>query len=278
MNTDDIVIQAIAEDHGSGDHTSLATIPSTAQGSARLIAKENGIISGTAIGCKVFQKIDPSLHIQVITPDGRHVNSGDEILKVKGSARSIVMAERLALNFLQRMSGIATSTGQYVEAVKEFPAKILDTRKTTPLLRQLEKKAVKDGGGGNHRMGLYDMIMIKDNHIDFAGGIAPAIETAVEYLKNNNLTLPVEIEVRDFEELRQVIASGKITRIMLDNFSPEDLVIAVQSINGKYETEASGGITLENIKNYAASGVDYISVGALTHRIKSMDMSLKAEF
>lgn len=278
MKIEDIIANAIAEDHGEGDHSSLSTIPSTAQGSARLIAKESGIISGTAIAQAVFKYVDSKIVIDIKAKDGQKVCAGDLILTVQGPASSILQAERLALNFMQRMSGIATTTARYADAISEFPAKVLDTRKTTPLMRELEKKAVKDGGGANHRMGLYDMIMIKDNHIDFAGGIAKAIDAVEKYLTEKNLSIPVEIEVRDFEELQQVLNHGKVDRIMLDNFSPEDLVIAIKEIDGKYETEASGGITLETIRNYAASGVDYISVGALTHHIKSLDMSLKADF
>ncbi len=278
MKIEDIIIHAIKEDHGSGDHTSLSTVPSQSAGTARLIAREHGIISGTEIARSVFQHVDTEINTSIRINDGQVVNPGDIILTVSGPASSILQAERVALNFMQRMSGIATVTATYVEAVEDYPAKILDTRKTTPLMRELEKKAVRDGGGTNHRMGLYDMIMIKDNHIDFAGGIPQALDAVEKYQNAKELNLPVEIEVRDFTELSQVLKHGKVHRIMLDNFSPEDLVIAVREIHGKYETEASGGITLETIRNYAASGVDFISVGALTHHIQSLDMSLKADF
>ena len=281
MKINDIIAHAIAEDHGAGDHTSLATIPEAATGSARLVAKENGIISGTDIATSVFNYVDESLHLDIHVDNGSEVSSGDIILTVEGSASSILQAERVALNFMQRMSGIATVTHQYASLVKEFPATILDTRKTTPLMRELEKRAVKDGGGANHRMGLYDMIMIKDNHIDFAGGIPQAIDAANKYLSQNQLSIPVEVEVRNFEELNQVLKhtpAGNLSRIMLDNFSPENLIIAIQNIDKRFETEASGGITLNTIRDYAVCGVDYISVGALTHHIKSLDMSLKANF
>ncbi|MFW6019898.1 MAG: carboxylating nicotinate-nucleotide diphosphorylase [Bacteroidales bacterium] len=281
MKIKDIIAHAIAEDHGSGDHTSLATIPETATGSARLKANENGIISGVDIASAVFLYVDNSLKINSPVKNGSEVNSGDIIFTVEGSASSILQAERVALNFIQRMSGIATTTSQYASQIKEFPATILDTRKTTPLMRELEKRAVKDGGGANHRMGLYDMIMIKDNHIDFAGGIPQAIDAANTYLAQKNLSIPIEIEVRNFDELNQVLnhkPSANLSRIMLDNFSPENLIIAIQNINKRFETEASGGITLNTIRDYAVSGVDYISVGALTHHIKSLDMSLKANF
>ena len=281
MEINEIIAHAIAEDHGNGDHTSLATIPGTASGNARLVAKENGIISGTDVASAVFKFVDSSLNVQVKIHNGREASSGDEIFTVKGSALSILQAERVALNFIQRMSGIATATHQYASTIQEFPATVLDTRKTTPLMRELEKKAVKDGGGANHRMGLYDMIMIKDNHIDFAGGIPQAIDAANKYLDKNQISIPIIIEVRNFTELNQVLAHnsiGNLKRIMLDNFSPENLIIAIQDINKRFETEASGGITLNTIRDYAVSGVDYISIGALTHHIESLDMSLKADF
>lgn len=278
MDIDTLIAKAFEEDHGSGDHTSLSTIPKSASGRATLTAKEAGIISGVIIARKVFQFQDTDLSIEVQKHDGEPVAPGDTILIVEGSASSILQAERLALNFLQRMSGIASKTQEYAEAIKGFPAKILDTRKTTPLMRQLEKQAVRDGGGYNHRMGLYDMMMIKDNHIDFAGSIAKAIDAAQLYQKKEAMSLPIEIEVRNFSELQQVLDHGHINRIMLDNFSPKDLTKAVGMIDKQYETEASGGITLESIRDYAASGVDYISVGALTHHIKSLDMSLNATF
>lgn len=278
MNIKEIIAEAFKEDHGTGDHTSLSTIPEDIKGSARLVAKEQGIVSGIELACSVFSYYDSGLIIDTFCSDGDSINKGDIILKVSGSVLSILQAERLALNFMQRMSGIATKTRAYSNAVKDYKAKILDTRKTTPLLRELEKKAVRDGGGHNHRMGLYDMFMIKDNHIDFSGGISKAIDAVEQYQAKHKLSLPVEIEVRNFEELNEVIKHGKVNRIMLDNFSPEDLAIAISKIEDKYETEASGGITLETIRDYAASGVDFISVGALTHHIKSLDMSLIADF
>ncbi|MCF8331723.1 MAG: carboxylating nicotinate-nucleotide diphosphorylase [Bacteroidales bacterium] len=278
MDLKEIIAEAFKEDQGTGDHTSLSTIPKDAKGSARIIAREQGIISGIDTGCSVFQYYDEHLKLHTFFSDGDTIQKEVAILQVYGNVSSILQAERLALNFMQRMSGIATKTKAYSDAVKGYKARILDTRKTTPLLRELEKKAVHDGGGYNHRMGLYDMIMIKDNHIDFSGGIARAIDAVEQYQKKHKLNLPVEIEVRNFEELNEVMRHGQINRIMLDNFSPEDITIAINIINGKYETEASGGITLETIRDYAATGVDFISVGALTHHIKSLDLSLIADF
>ncbi len=276
IGTDQLVIHALEEDRGSGDHTSLATIPGSFHGKAALTAREKGVISGIEMAVKVFKTTDPSLDVSVRINDGDMVQSGDLILTVQGPTASLLQGERVALNFLQRLSGIATTTRQYVDAIEDFPSRILDTRKTTPLFRELEKKAVRDGGATNHRMGLYDMVMIKDNHIDFAGSIANAINAVTSYLKKRELDIPVEIEVRTFSELNQVLSHGKVDRIMLDNFSPEDLIIAVNQVDKQYETEASGGITLKNIRDYAASNVDFISVGALTHHIKSLDMSLNA--
>ncbi|MCB0380437.1 MAG: carboxylating nicotinate-nucleotide diphosphorylase [Flavobacteriales bacterium] len=267
---------AISEDIGDGDHTSLACIPSKAHGEARLLIKEEGIIAGIELAKLVFDKIDSSLVFTQVINDGDFVKNNDVAFYVEGSSQSILKAERLALNFMQRMSGIATKTNSYVQLISDLPTKILDTRKTTPGNRIIEKWAVQLGGGVNHRMGLYDMIMIKDNHIDYAGGIENAINKVVDYLKNNNKTLKIEIEARDLNELDEILKVGKVHRIMLDNFSFDDMRKAVQLIGGKYETEASGGITEKTIRDYAKCGVDYISVGALTHQINSLDLSLKA--
>jgi len=278
MRIEEIIRKALEEDLGNGDHTSLATIPANAKGTSRLLIKEKGILAGVEIAKEVFRQVDPTLQLEIKIQDGTHINPGDVAFLVKGSSRSILAGERLALNFMQRMSGIATATAILVDQIRGTRAKILDTRKTTPLLRELEKMSVKLGGGENHRMGLYDMVMIKDNHVDFAGGIANAIHAVEKYqkLKIEGIKLKVEIEVRNFDELNEVMATGGIDRIMLDNFPVPELERAVKLIDGKYETEASGGITFENIRQYAETGVDYISVGALTHHIKSLDMSLKA--
>lgn len=276
MKTNEIIEQALQEDIGDGDHTSLSTIPEDATDSAQLIIKEDGILAGVYIAKQVFEKVDPTLNFEILIEDGSAVKKGDIVFRVKGKSISILTAERLALNFMQRMSGIATFTHKMADRIEGLQTKILDTRKTTPLLRELEKYAVRIGGGENHRMGLYDMIMIKDNHIDFAGGISQAIDSTTKYLKEKNKNLKIEIEVRDFDELEQVLDHGGIDRIMLDNFTSEDLKKAVEMIAGKYETEASGGINMDTIRQYAESGVDYISVGALTHQIQSLDMSLMA--
>lgn len=276
MTIDSIIENALQEDIQDGDHSSLATIDTDAQGKAELIAKEKGIIAGIAIAKKVFHKVDSGLIFNQLVNDGDDIKAGDKIFIISGKAISILSAERLALNFMQRMSGIATSTNMYVQQLRGTKTKILDTRKTSPNLRLLEKEAVRLGGGENHRMGLYDMIMIKDNHIEFAGGIQQAIESTHAYLKRKDKSLKIEIEVQNFTQLDEVLSVGQIDRIMLDNFSPKDTIEAVKLINGVYETESSGGITLENIKDYARAGTDYISVGALTHHIKSLDLSLKA--
>ncbi len=276
MTIDEIVKQALIEDLGDGDHTSLATIPDSAFGKAQLIAKQNGILAGVDVAIKVFKAVDTGIQVEIIKKDGNIIREGDPVLVVEGNAQSILSAERTALNFIQRMSGIATFTYKMVRKLEGLKTKILDTRKTTPVNRAIEKMAVQIGGGHNHRFGLYDMIMIKDNHVDFAGGITQAIMATNEYLSNNNKDLKIEIEVRNFQELREAMETGGIDRIMLDNFTPEDLLMAVQIINHEYETEASGGITIENIREYAETGVDFISVGALTHQIKSLDLSLKA--
>jgi nicotinate-nucleotide pyrophosphorylase (carboxylating) len=284
MNTEEIIRQALAEDLGSGDHTSLSTIPVEATGKSKLIIKEQGILAGVDIARQVFQLLDPGLQFEIQIKDGSAIKPGDIAFYVSGSSRSILSGERLALNFMQRMSGIATATAQYVKLVAGTGVRILDTRKTTPLLRELEKTAVRLGGGENHRMGLFDMIMIKDNHVDFAGGISKAIEAVNSYLSKlkpeelemKNEKLRIEIEVRNFRELEDVLSIGRIDRIMLDNFMAPDLAKAVKMIGGRFETEASGGININNIREYAETGVDFISVGALTHHIKSLDMSLKA--
>ena len=276
MKINEIIEQALQEDIGDGDHTSLSTIPENATDSAQLIIKEDGILAGVYIAKQVFEKVDPTLNFEILIEDGSAVKKGDIVFRVKGKSISILTAERLALNFMQRMSGIATFTHKMADRIEGLQTKILDTRKTTPLLRELEKYAVRMGGGENHRIGLYDMIMIKDNHIDLAGGISQAIDSTTKYLKEKNKNLKIEIEVRNFDELEQVLDHGGIDRIMLDNFTSEDLKKAVEMIAGKYETEASGGINMDTIRQYAESGVDYISVGALTHQIQSLDMSLMA--
>ena len=267
---------ALTEDVGDGDHTSLSTIPSETQGKAKLIIKEDGILAGIELALEIFKEVDADLKVDVLLQDGAEVKVGDIALTVAGSTHAILLAERLVLNCMQRMSGIATKTHRIVSLLKTTKTKILDTRKTTPGLRYLEKWAVRIGGGVNHRIGLYDMILIKDNHVDYAGGISNAIKAAQKYLVDHNKSLQIEIEVRNLEELAQVLAIGGVDRIMLDNFSFENLKAAVAVIGGKFITEASGGITEENVAEYAACGVDFISMGALTHSVKSLDMSLKA--
>ena len=276
MTTDEIITRALAEDIGDGDHTTLATITPDAPGKASLLAKQDGILCGAHLAEQIFHKVDPELDVAVFIHDGAAITRGDIILEVSGRQASILKSERMVLNFMQRLSGIATATGIVVGKVAGLKTKILDTRKTTPMLRELEKYAVTAGGGENHRMGLYDMVMIKDNHVDYAGGIVNAIDAVQKYFTLTGKKLKVEIEVRDFEELTQVLGHGMVDRIMLDNFSVADLKKAVQSIGGRFETEASGSITLDNVREYAETGVDFISVGALTHQIKSLDMSLKA--
>ena len=267
---------AIAEDIGDGDHTSLSCIPENEQGKVKLLVKEEGILAGVDITKEIIKKVDPDLKMEVFINDGTKIKPGDVAFLISGKVISILQAERLLLNFMQRMSGIATQTAVYANLIKDLPTKVLDTRKTTPGLRHIEKLAVAIGGGTNHRMGLYDMIMLKDNHIDFAGGIKPAINKVNEYLKAKNKNIRIEVEVRNFEELQLVLDTGNVHRIMLDNFTVEDTKKAVEIIAGKYETESSGGITLETLRSYAECGVDFISVGALTHQIKSLDLSLKA--
>ena len=276
MNIDELIDIALKEDIGDGDHTALSCIPKEAIGKAELLVKQGGILAGVDIAVKVFKAVDPNLQIELLLKDGTPVKFGDVAFYVTGSSQSILMAERLALNFMQRMSGIATHTRELVNIVGELPCKLLDTRKTTPGLRQVEKLAVKIGGGHNHRFGLYDMVMIKDNHIDYAGGIASAISKTKAYLNAKNKSLKIEVEARDLNEVEQILAAGPVDRIMLDNFNYADLRDAVKLINGAAETEASGGITKETLRAYAECGVDYISVGALTHQINSLDLSLKA--
>lgn len=266
----------LAEDIGDGDHTTLCCIPADAIGRSRLIVKDTGIIAGIEVAKKVFEIFDKELRITQYMHDGDEVKPKDIAFEVEGKVRSLLQTERLMLNIMQRMSGIATRTREYVKLLEGTRTRILDTRKTTPGLRMLEKEAVLIGGGCNHRIGLYDMILLKDNHIDFAGGISQAIDRANKYLKDNNKNLKIEIEVRNFDELNEVLASGNVNRIMLDNFSVADTRKAVEIIGGRFETESSGGITETTIREYALAGVDYISVGALTHSIKSLDMSFKA--
>lgn len=267
---------AIAEDVGDGDHTSLSTIPLSSRGKAKLIVKEEGVLAGVELALEIFNQIDSNLSVNVMITDGANVSVGDIALTVAGSTHSILLAERLVLNCMQRMSGIATKTNRIVKLLAPYPTQILDTRKTTPGLRYLEKWAVKIGGGVNHRMGLFDMILIKDNHVDYAGGILNAIEAANQYLFKTGKELAIEIEVRNLDELKQVLSVGKVQRIMLDNFELSTLKQAIVMIDGKFITEASGGIVEENVTDYAACGVDYISMGALTHSVKSLDLSLKA--
>jgi len=270
------IINALAEDTGDGDHSSLASVPAEAEGRARLLIKETGIISGLRVAREVFSVTDPSLRVEILLHDGDSVKYGDIALTVAGKVQPILRAERLVLNIMQRMSGIATSTAQYTEKISDTRARITDTRKTTPGMRTLEKEAVRTGGGVNHRMGLYDMIMLKDNHIDYAGSITAAIRRTKDYLHEKRLNLRIEVEARNIKEVREILEAGGIDRIMLDNFNIADTKEAVALIAGRTETESSGGITLENVRDYALCGVDYISIGALTHHIKSLDMSLKA--
>ena len=273
---DTFIKNAIAEDLGDGDHTSLSTIPSGSVGKAKLLIKEDGILAGVELGLEIFRQVDPSLKTEIFLNDGDAVKYGDIAFTVEGSSHAILLAERLVLNCMQRMSGIATKTNRIVQLLQNYDTRLLDTRKTTPGIRYLEKWAVRIGGGVNHRIGLYDMILIKDNHVDYAGGIANAITAANTYLAAQGKELDIEIEVRNLDELDQVLTQGKVNRIMLDNFSFADLRKAVQLIDHRYTTEASGGITEKNITKYAECGVDYISMGALTHSVESLDMSLKA--
>lgn len=272
----DLIELAFAEDIGDGDHTTLCSIPEGEIGQSRLLIKEKGILAGVEVARTIFHKFDQSLEMEVFLHDGASVEPGDVAFVVSGSVQSILQTERLVLNVMQRMSGIATITRAYVDRLGGTSAKILDTRKTTPGMRMLEKQAVKIGGGENHRIGLFDMILLKDNHVDFAGGIENAIRGAQKYLKEKNKSLKIEIEVRNLQELETVLRIGGVDRIMLDNFSPELTRRAVQIVDGRVELESSGGITFDTIRSYAETGVDYISVGAITHSVKSLDMSLKA--
>lgn len=267
---------ALAEDVGDGDHTSLATIPGNTNGKAKLLVKDSGILAGVELALEIFKQVDSTLKVDVFLHDGDTIKPGDTAFDVEGDAKSILTAERLVLNCMQRMSGIATKTHRIVELLKGTKAQVLDTRKTTPGLRCLEKWAVKIGGGVNHRFGLYDMILIKDNHVDYSGGIKQAIENTKQYLQKNHKQLAIEIEVRNLEELEQVLQTGGVDRILLDNFGFDNLREAVKRVDGRFITEASGGITIDNIRQYAECGVDFISVGALTHSVKSLDLSLKA--
>lgn len=276
MEIKDFVRLSIEEDVKLGDHSTLSCIPKNKLGSAKLLIKENGIISGIEVAKEIFKTYDNSVEFIANLKDGEKVKIGDIAFTVNGSSRTLLTIERLVLNVMQRMSAISTLTEKFVQELKGFKTKVLDTRKTTPLNRFLEKQAVKIGGGQNHRFGLYDMIMLKDNHIDFAGGIKEAIIKANNYINTENLNLKIEIETRNLQELKEVLKYGGVDRIMLDNFSFEDLKLGVELTNGKFETEASGGIDLKTIKNYALCGVDYISVGALTHSVNNMDLSLKA--
>ena len=273
---DKLLELAFAEDIGDGDHTTLCCIPEDAMGKSKLLVKEEGILAGVDMARKVFNKFDPTMTMQVFINDGAHVKPGDVAFVTSGRVRSLLQTERIMLNIMQRMSGIATMTHRYVERLEGTHTHVLDTRKTTPGMRILEKQAVKIGGGMNHRIGLFDMILLKDNHIDFAGGIQNAISRCHEYLKQKSLDLKIEIEVRNFDELNQVLECGGVDRIMLDNFTVPDTKKAVELIGGRFETESSGGITFDTLRDYGECGVDYISVGALTHSVKGLDMSFKA--
>lgn len=273
---DKLIDLSFAEDIGDGDHTTLCCIPEDAMGKSQLLIKEEGILAGVEVAKRVFARFDPTMQVEVLVEDGTHVKKGDVAMIVTGKVRSLLQTERLMLNIMQRMSGIATMTQRYVKRLEGTGTHVLDTRKTTPGMRMLEKQAVKIGGGMNHRIGLFDMILLKDNHIDFAGGIENAIDRCHAYLKEKGLDLKIEIEVRDFDELRQVLDHGGIDRIMLDNFTVADTKKAVDLIAHRYEVESSGGITFDTIRDYAEQGVDFVSVGALTHSVKGLDMSFKA--
>lgn len=273
---DRLIDLAFAEDIGDGDHTTLCCIPEDAIGKSHLLIKEDGILAGVEVAKKVFDRFDNTMAVEVLIGDGAHVKKGDIAMIVSGKVRSLLQTERLMLNIMQRMSGIATMTNRYVERLEGTHTHVLDTRKTTPGMRMLEKQAVKIGGGVNHRIGLFDMILLKDNHVDFAGGISNAINRCHQYLKVKGLDLKIEIEVRNFDELKQVMDCGGVDRVMLDNFSIQNTKKAVDMIAGKFETESSGGITFDTIREYAECGVDFISVGALTHSVKGLDMSFKA--
>lgn len=273
---EDLLELAFAEDIGDGDHTTLSTIPADAMGRSKLLIKEDGVLAGVEIAEKVLHKVDPSIIIDVMIQDGAKVRKGDIAFIAEGPVRSLLIAERTMLNIMQRMSGVATMTARYQEELKGLHTRVLDTRKTTPGMRILEKEGVRLGGGTNHRIGLFDMILIKDNHIDFAGGIEKAIDRANEYCRANGKDLKIEVEVRSLDDIRNVLAKGGVDRIMFDNFTPALTREAVELVNGAVETESSGGITLENLRAYGEAGVDFISVGALTHSVKGLDMSFKA--
>ena len=276
MTIKEFVQLAISEDIKEGDHSALACIPKSSSGKAQLLIKENGILAGVNIAEQIFKEFDSKFEFSKLINDGQKVNKGDVAFTIHGPSINLLSAERLVLNVMQRMSAIATLTNKYVKALEGLNTKVLDTRKTTPLIRFLEKEAVKIGGGVNHRYGLYDMIMLKDNHNDFAGGIENSINKAIQYLRENNLNLKIEVETRNIGEVKEVLKVGNIDRIMLDNFNYDDMRKAVKLINNQYETEASGGINLETVRKYAECGVDFVSVGALTHSVSNMDLSLKA--
>ncbi len=273
---EELIELAIKEDIGDGDHTSLATIPADARGRMKLLVKQEGIIAGIEVAVAVFRRLDESIEIDLKVADGDHVKVGDVAFYVEGRIQTLLQAERIVLNIMQRMSGVATQTAVYAKALEGTQCKVLDTRKTTPGMRVLDKMAVKIGGGENHRIGLFDMVLLKDNHIDFAGGIVPAIKSVKEYLKEKGKNIPIECEVRSLEDIDLVFEAGGVDRIMFDNFTPKMTRKAVEKVAGRCSTESSGGITLETMREYAEAGVDYISVGALTHQIKSLDLSLKA--
>lgn len=273
---DDLLNLAFAEDLGDGDHTTLSTIPADAMGKSRLIIKEDGILAGVEVAKKVLEKVDPSIKMEIFINDGAEVCKGDVAFTAEGPVRALLIAERTMLNIMQRMSGVATMTRRYQNELAGLHTRVLDTRKTTPGMRMLEKEAVKIGGGTNHRIGLFDMILIKDNHIDFAGGIEKAITRAQEYCRENNKDLKIEVEVRSLDDIRRVKEHGGVDRIMFDNFTPELTKEAVKLVDGEFETESSGGITIDNLRAYGEAGVDFISVGALTHSVKGLDMSFKA--
>lgn len=273
---DELIDLAFAEDVGDGDHTTLSCIPSSAMGKSKLLIKETGVLAGVEVAKQIFHNFDPLMRVEVFIKDGAEVKPGDVVMEVEGKVQSLLQTERLMLNVMQRMSGIATMTRKYAKQLEGTKTRVLDTRKTTPGMRILEKMAVKIGGGVNHRIGLFDMILLKDNHVDFAGGIDKAIIRAKEYCKVKGKDLKIEIEVRNFDELQQVLDLGGVNRIMFDNFTPEMTKKAVEMVAGKYETESSGGITFDTLRDYAECGVDFISVGALTHSVKGLDMSFKA--
>lgn len=273
---EDLLELSFAEDIGDGDHTTLSTIPSEAKGKSKLLIKEKGVLSGVEIAKKVLEKLDPSVSVEVFIQEGEEVSPGDIAFIAEGPVRSLLMAERTLLNIMQRMSGVATMTKKYQDKLEGLHTKVLDTRKTTPGMRILEKEAVKAGGGENHRMGLYDMILIKDNHIDFAGGLEKAVRRAKQYCEENGKNLKIEVEARNLDDVRRLVDMPEVDRIMFDNFTPELTAEAVKIVGNRKETESSGGITIENLRQYGETGVDFISVGALTHSVKGLDMSLKA--